>query len=260
MSSNPEALPLTGVPLAVPLAAEQALAIDSVDPGRSVGWWEAAWWLFVRHPLRWMAMGAAMMVALGLAGLLPAVGLPVAALLSPVLVAGWMLAAQRARGGVAPGVRDLLGGFRAEHRRPLLTLGAALACSTLAMDWTGRLFGLGAMVGAVGIDAPSHPQAQAAISAGMLALLLMLVASLLVTAALWFAPALVVLRGSTPARAMRASLRAVLDNGLTFLLFAVVQLLLVASAASTPYHAGWLLLLPLMLHTGYLSYREVFES
>ena len=127
MSSSPDALPLRGVPRAVPLAATPPLLIESVDPGRSVGWWETAWQLFVRHPLRWVAMGAAMMLALGLAGLLPVAGLPVTALLSPVFAGGWMLAAQRARSGVAPGAGDLLGGFRREHRRPLLTLGAALA-------------------------------------------------------------------------------------------------------------------------------------
>ena len=253
-------MPLAAVPRALPLAAVRPLAIDSVDPGRSVGWWEAAWWLFARHPLRWMAMAAAMMVALGLPGLLPWVGLPLAALLSPVFVAGWMLAVQRASGGTAPRGADLLAGFGRTHRRPLLALGTALAATTLAMEWTSRLFGLGAMLGATAIDAPADPQAQAALHAGMLSLLLMLVASLLVTAALWFAPALVVLRGASPARAVRASLRAVLDNGLTFLLFGVVQLLLAASAASTPYQAGWLVLLPLLLHTGYVSCREVFEA
>lgn len=260
MSSNPEVLPLHGAARAAPRVVAQPLAIDSVDPGRSVGWWEAAWQLFLRCPLRWVLLGSVTMGCLGLAGLLPTVGLFTTALLSPMFLGGWMLAAQRVHRGGALEARGLLAALRRDHARPLLTLGALLAGATLLMDVVGRALGLQTHLGAVAIDGPSDLVAQAALGHGMLALLLLLVASLLVTAALWFAPALVVLRGATPLRAAGLSLRAVLDNGLTFLLFAVVQLLLLAAAASLLHPAFWLVLLPLMLHTLYVSYREVFDN
>ncbi|MDH4059260.1 MAG: BPSS1780 family membrane protein [Aquincola sp.] len=234
------------------------IAIHSVDPGRSVGWWSEALNLFLRDALRWAALGVVLMVGFGLLDLLPLVGALVAALLSPVFLGGWMLVARKVHGGGTLDAMGLFAGFRGTHLWPLLTLGAWLAGATLLMALMGHALGLGAFKGAVAIDAPADAAALVALNHGMLALLLMLTFSLLVTAALWFSPALVVLHGASPLKAVRASLRAVLDNGLTFLLFGVVQLLL-AAVASLPYHIGWVVLLPLMLLTAYVSYGEVFE-
>jgi uncharacterized membrane protein len=261
--------PAPPLPLAVPLAGAAAasarplawaLEIQSVDPGRSIGWWADAGTLLLRCPLRWAVLAVVLMAAPGLAALLPALGPYAAALLSPLAVGLWMQAAHDVQRGGTLNAAALRPVLRRERLRPLLVLGAVLAAATLAMHLVGHLFGLDAMRGPVGIDAPSDIVARAALGQGMLALLLLLVCSLLVSAAFWFAPALVVLRGASPARAVAASLRAVRDNALTFLLYAVVQLLLAAAALALLQEAAWALLLPLMLHTGYLSYREVFEG
>lgn len=197
------------MPHAASAAAVRPIDIESVDPGRSVGWWADAGALFVRDPLRWTALAAVLIVPLALAA-------------------------------------------------PLLVLGAALAAATLGMDLVSHALGIANVLGAVPIDAPTDAAARAALGGGMLALLLLLTFSLVVSAALWFAPALVVLHGATPRRAAAASLRAVRDNALTFLLFAVVQLL-ISAAVLVLHEAAWLVLLPVLLHTGYLSYRDVFD-
>jgi hypothetical protein len=210
---------------------------QSVDPGRSVGWWSEAWLLFLRSAVRWTALGAVLMLAFGLLSMMPLLGGLVAALLSPVVVGAWMLAAHRVQGGAALDLRSLIPGLRGRPVRALLTLGAWLAGATLLMMLVGHALG-----------------------AGMLAVLLLLAFSLALMAALWFAPALVVLRGASPTQAALASLRAVRDNGLTFLLYAIVQLLLAAMATWPPYQTGWLVMLPVMLLTTYVSYREVFAA
>jgi uncharacterized membrane protein len=242
-----------------PALAARAIDIHSVDPGRSVGWWAEAWTQFQRNALLWVALGVALMVTFGLLGSVPLVGALVTALLSPLLLGGWMLSARQAQGGAALEARGLLAGFRGVHLKPLLTLGAWLAAATLLIYVLGTVFGVSAVLGDVAIDTPADPAAHTGVGTGMLVLLLLLAFSMLVTAALWFAPALVVLHQATPWRAVRASLRAVLDNALTFLLYAVIQLLL-AAVASLAYSLGWLLLLPVMLLTAYVSYCEVFES
>jgi hypothetical protein len=243
-------------------ATVRAIAIESVDPGRSVGWWADAGMLFLRCPLRWTALAAVLMVPLALVALLPAVGLYVAALLSPLAVGTWMLAAdpvQRSGSAAALQLRTLWPRMkRGAHLARLLVLGAVLAGATLAMDLVSHALGIAHVLGAVPIDAPSDA-VRAAQNSGMLALLLLLTFSMVVSAALWFAPALVVLHGATPRRAAAASLRAVRDNALTFLLFAVVQLL-IAAAAVALHEAAWPLLLPLLLHTVVVSYRDVFAS
>jgi hypothetical protein len=222
-----------------------ALTHESVDPGGAARWWSDAALLLWRHPLRWALLGLVLMAALGGLGQLPWVGALLAAALTPALLGGW--------------VPQLFAGLRAPHlRRPLLVLGALLAGSTLFILLAGQVLGLSALLGAVHVDGPEGALAQAQLGHGMLALLLLLTFSLFVSAALWFAPALVVLRGASAATALRVSLIAVRDNGLTFLLYAVVQLLL-SALATLPEHVGWLLLVPWMLMTTYVSYRDVFE-
>jgi hypothetical protein len=232
---------------------------QSVDPGRSAGWWADAALMLWRHPLRWLALGGVVMAVLGGVAWLPWVGVVVSAWLTPLLLGGWVRAAHDARSGTAPGLRGLFAGFTAPHRRPLALLGAALAGSTLLVLGVSRGLGLDALAAYVALDGPEHALAQAQMGTRMLALLVLLTFSLFVSAALWFAPALVVLRGATPLAAARASLRAVRDNALTFLLFAVVQLLL-SAAGVLPYHLGWVVMAPVMLLTTYVSYGDVFEG
>ncbi|HET9822935.1 MAG TPA: BPSS1780 family membrane protein [Burkholderiaceae bacterium] len=242
------------------MSRHDPLTHDAIDPGRSAGWWADAALLLWRHPLRWGLLGVVVMAALDALGRLPWVGTLATLAATPLVLGGWAHLAHEARlHGTAPGLRGLLAGTRAPHWRPLAVLGAVLVASALLIAAVGQVLGLGAQLGAVGVDPPESLLARAQLGRGMLALLLLLAFSLLVSAALWFAPALVVLRGATPQAAMRASLVAVRDNGLTFLLYAVVQLLL-AATATLPEHLGWLLLVPWMLTTTYVSYRDVFEA
>jgi hypothetical protein len=238
-------------------AVMPVLEIRSVDPGRCAGWWFDAACALWRHALRWLALGLVLMLVLGLAASVPVAGAALSALLTPLLLGGWMQLAHDSHAGMAPGLRGLVAGFRAPHRRPLLALGAGLAACSVLIVAASHLIGVQAMLGAVGIDGPEGALAKAQLGRGMLVLLLLLVISMFITAALWFAPALVVLRGATPWAAVLASLRGVRDNGLTFLLFVVVQTL-IAAVATLPYHVGWVLLVPTMLLTAYTSYRDVF--
>jgi len=242
-------------------ATAQALpiAIRSVDPDCSAGWWARAWALFLRAPVAWLAWGVALMLAMALLAQVPLAGPLLAGALSPHLLGGWMLAARKLQAGGSLGARDAFAGFHGAHARPLLGLGAVLAACAVVLPLAAHVFGADAVMGAVAVDAgPSGDAARAAMGTGMLALLLLLVVSLVASAALWFAPALVVLHHASAGQALRASLRAVLDNGLTFLLYTVIQLLLAALASLLPWQAGWLVLLPVMLLTVYVSYDEVF--
>ena len=250
------------MPLAVDTAVvARTIAIESVDPGCSVGWWADGAALFVRSPLRWTALAAVLMVPLALLALLPAVGGYAAALFSPLAVGTWMLAADpvhRSGSGDALRLRALWPRLRrGAHLAPLLVLGAGLAVAMLGMDLVSRALGVAHVLGPLPIDAPADPAARAVLGNGMLVLLLLLTFSLVVSAALWFAPALVVLHGARPRAAVMSSLRAVRDNALTFLLFAVVQLLISAAVVGL-HEVAWLVLLPVMLHAGYVSYRDVF--
>lgn len=230
----------------------------TVDPGRGVAWWTEAWALFMRSALLWVALGVILIVGFALIGMVPLLGSLATALLTPVFFAGWLVAARKVEGGGTLEVGDLFTCFQGDRLTPLIVLGGLFAAATLAMFLVAGALGAGAMFGLMGSGMRHNSGGMmAAMGVGFAALGVFVVFGLLATAALWFAPALVVFRNVAPVDAVMASLRAVVKNVLPFLIYGVIQIVL-AIVASIPFALGWLVLLPVMLLTAYVSYRDVF--
>ena len=89
---------------------------------RGLAWWTDAWTLFVRHPLPWLAMGVMLLAGLLVLGVLPIllIGGLAFSLLWPLVVGGWMLAAQRSANGGTPEASDLFACFHGDRMAPLL--------------------------------------------------------------------------------------------------------------------------------------------
>jgi uncharacterized membrane protein len=75
--------------------------------------------------------------------------------------------------------------------------------------------------------------------------------------AIWFAPALVVLRNVAPVEAMKASFAACLKNTVPLLVYSVLYLV-AAIVASIPFGLGWIVLMPVLMLTLYVSYKDIF--
>ena len=245
--------------------AAVAIEARAVDPGRGLAWWSEGWALFMRSALLWVALGVILIVGFALVGMVPLLGSLATALLTPVFFASWMVAARKVEGGGTLEVGDLFSCFQGERLTPLIVLGALFAAATLLALLLAGMLGAGAMFGLFGsmsgtMSGGMHQGAggmMAAMGAGFMALLVFLLFGLVATAALWFAPALVVFRNMPPIDAVKTSLRAVFKNVMPFLIYGVIQLVL-AVVASIPFGLGWLVLLPVMLLTAYVSYRDVF--
>jgi hypothetical protein len=234
----------------------------TVEPGRGLAWWTDAWALFMRSALLWVVMGVILIIVFALVGMVPLLGSLATALLTPVFVASWMVAARKVEGGGTLEVADLFTGFQGDRLTPLIVLGALFAAATLIIFLVAGALGAGAMFGLFGMSGSGSTHRSAstmmsAMGAGFMAMLVFLIFGMLATAALWFAPALVVFRHVPPVEAVMSSLRAVFKNVLPFLVYGVIQLVL-AVVASIPFGLGWLVLLPVMLLTAYVSYRDVF--
>jgi uncharacterized membrane protein len=93
----------------------------------------------------------------------------------------------------------------------------------------------------------------------MLGALLFLALSLPLIMAVWFAPALVVLRGAEPWTAMKLSFSGCLKNVVPFLVYGLIAILL-AIVASVPVMLGWFVLLPVAIASIYTSYCDIFED
>ncbi len=238
--------------------------VDGVGPdgrgvaaGEGIEWWSRAWALFMKQPLLWIIGGIIFIVINAGLHVVPVLGSFAAALLTPVLFGGWMIAARKVDQTGELEIGDLFDGFKSALN-PLLVVGAVLlACEVGIALFTGML-GLG-VLGAIGVGglAGSPATMAAGLGIGMVGILVAVVLFFVVMMALWFAPPLIVFDGMAPMDAMKASVAASLRNVVPFLLYDVV-LLVVGCLATLPALLGWILLMPVYLITMYTSYRSVF--
>jgi uncharacterized membrane protein len=231
----------------------------AVDAGRGVAWWSEAWALFAKNAGMWIVLALILLVILFVLSAIPLLGALAASLLLPVFAGGWMLAARKVEAGAAPEVGDLFAGFK-DKLAPLLVLGALLLVATLVIGAVVGALGFGAVMG--GMAGGAHRSAGgmlAAMGAGMLALIAGVVLGFVAAMAVWFAPALVVFRNVAPVDALKASVSASLDNFMAFLVYGAIYLV-AAIVASIPFGLGWIVLVPVVLLTVYVSYKDVFPE
>jgi hypothetical protein len=102
------------------------------------------------------------------------------------------------------------------------------------------------------------PGAGVAIGGFFLAMLVMLALLVPLAMAVWFAPALVVFHNVAPLEAMKASFSASLKNIVPFLAYGVIVFVL-CIAAAIPLGLGFLVLVPVIIGSVYVSYVGIFE-
>ena len=228
-----------------------------VDAGRGLSWWTEAWPLFTKCAGVWIVMTLILLVILIAVGFIPVLGGLAISLLLPVFTGGWMLAAQKVDAGGTVEIGDLFSGFR-DKLLPLAVLGALMLAASLLIGLVAVVLGAGAIFGMItGGALGSSAGVMAGLGAGMLGVLAALALSLVVTMALWFAPALVMLRNVAPVEAMKASFAACLKNTVPFLVYGVLYLV-AAIVASIPFGLGWIVLMPVLMLTLYVSYKDIF--
>jgi uncharacterized membrane protein len=241
---------------------ETSTVLDArmVEAGHGLAWWSEAWALFTKAAGLWIVLGLLLFVVLAVIGLVPLLGALASTLLVPVFMGSWMLAARKVEGGGTLEVGDLFAAFRGDPLKPLLVVGGLLLAALLVMGVVAGALGMGAAMGML-LGGANHSMGavMAAMGAGMMALLVVLLLGVLAAMATWFAPALVVFRGMAPVDALRASFTASLKNTVPFLLYGVIYI--VASVvASIPFGLGWIVLVPVTLLTVYTSYKDVFAG
>lgn len=230
---------------------------QTVDAGRGVSWWTEAWALFMKNAGMWVVITLLLMVGGIVLSFIPFLGTLALTLLTPVVAGSCMLAARKTEQGGTLEINDLGLGFK-EHMNSLLVIGALNLAASLVIFVVMSILGFGAAMG-MGFGAAAHSGAGmlAGFGAIVLALLVGLALFVPLSMALWFAPALVVFRGAAPVSALQASFAACLRNIVPFLLYGIV-LFVAAIVASIPFGLGLLVLLPLVMLTTYLAYRDIF--
>lgn len=243
---------------------EESMTVSSpghrtVDAGRGTAWWSESWALFVKNPAMWLVFGVIFCVGFAVLGMIPLLGGLVAALVTQVIVGGWMLSARKVETGGSLEVADLFSGFQKERLNPLIVLGALALAASAAIALLLALVGGGAVMGTmIGGAHRSAGGMMAGMGVGLLAMLIGLVLSFVMAMAFWFAPALVVFRNVAPLDALKASWSATLANFASFFVYGLLWMV-AAIIASIPIFIGWLLLVPLTMLGMYCAYQDIFE-
>ena len=223
-------------------------------------WIKQGYWLFKKSPILWVVLTAiGLITTLGLA-MIPVVGDPLATLLFPVLMAGYMLGCRALEHDEELELAHLFAGFQ-QCTQQLVTLGGLnLICQFL-------IFGIMMVAGGAALvtllmsgNQVEDPTVimQAVAGAGV-AVLLGVTLFFILLMAMQFAPMLVVFDKIPPFSAMKISLRAFLRNALPMTVYGLL-LLPFFVVATLPMMLGWLVLMPVMIASMYAAYRDLFPN
>ncbi len=234
------------------------MKVQRLQAGHGWQWLKQGYALFMKAPLLWVVLLMICFVAAVGLSAVPVVGEPLASLLVPVVLAGLMSGCQAVERGDELELPHLLNGFR-RHTAHLVTLGG------ISLVGQFLIFGVMMLIGGATLvsllmsgQPPEDPQilTQAIAGAGLAAMVGLLLFALLMMA-MQFAPMLVYFDGVAPVEALKLSLRGFLANVGAMSVYGVT-LMLLGLLASMPMMLGWLVLLPIVFTSMYISYRQIF--
>ena len=243
----------------------------AVDADRGLAWWSEAWRLFTPAAGVWLLIIILLIILNIVLAAIPLVGHVSGQLLFPIFAGGLMLGCRAVDRGEPLTVGHLFAGF-STRSGPLFILGLIYTAIAIAIALV--VFGLLLVFfGAAIVSSLWHLQdlqelqdPWAAVSilgslglAILVGLLVFLLLYLPLVMAIWFAPALVVLRGAAPLEAMRLSFNGCVRNIVPFLLYGVVGVGL-SIVATIPLLLGWLVLGPVTIASLYTSYCDIYED
>jgi len=236
--------------------------------------------LFRRSPLIWLLLNTLLLVIGSALMLIPLLGPVVFALLTPVFMAGLMVACRDAESGGPIELAHLFVGFR-QNAAQLVTVGGVYLVGQVIVGGVMLFLGgdeLRAVAAAAMQESAGRQPAPAPTDKVYFALLVGAALFTPLAMAVWFAPPLVVLGGATASAAMKASIRGCLDNlvpmlvyglglvgslfGVLFVLRAVLSVLpsgtgFIREVAAIGTFLAWVTLTLLSVYTGY---RDVFAD
>lgn len=226
-----------------------------VDPGACFDWLQQGWATFIANPGIWIGATVLLLVIVMAISIVPIFGQIAAHLLIPVFGAGMFRICRRvAAESEEPEIGDLFAGFK-HNAGPLVMVGVFFALGVFGIAFLAFMLISGGLLG--GVVTGKVAGFGIAFGGVMLAGLLVLVLSIPVIMAAWFAPALVFFHDMKPLDAMKASFAAGAKNWLPMVIFGVL-LLVALFFAMLPVFMGLLLLVPVFSGAVYASYRDIF--
>lgn len=236
---------------------------STVPAGHGWGWLSRGFWHFKQNPLAWILALVVWFVIVIVVSLIPLIGSLAITLLSPVILAGILIGVAAQDEGRDFEVGHLFAGFSNNPGQLVLTgllyLVGFILIGVLVAVMMGGAF---AMLGGMATMEQADPEMMAAVVGSPTFILPMLVGlalSIPLIMAYWFAPALVALEGVSAVSAMKLSFIGCLKNVLPFLLYGIIGLVLFI-IGSIPFGLGLLIILPVMMASIYVSFKDIYYA
>lgn len=226
------------------------------DASAGVMWMVQAVSLFQRQPLLWLAMGATLMIILGVLASIPF--LNVLMVMVVFVFSGGIIqgAAAQSRGDELR-FDHLFSGFKS-HLKPLVMLGLWYLVGTIVC-MIPMFVAMGSMMFAL-FNSDYGTVGSLSISAVIFGYLISMLLFIPLTMAIWFAPALIVLHDVDAVTAMKKSFEGSKQNLMPMFVFGLVCLLLVPVVVFFTLGLGIFVILPILLLIYFTSYRDVWTD
>jgi Predicted integral membrane protein len=224
-----------------------------VAAGRGWAWIREGFGYFMKAPLMWLGVIVVLFVISMLLNLIPLVGPLANALLPPVWSAGVLLGCHALHRNEQLKFEHLFAGF-GPSLKPLLISGVIV----MAMQVVVVLVLFGSLAFELrGEDAAAAQELAANPLSLLLRFVLLIVFMVPISAATLFAPALIMLSGQPVVEALRLSMKACFLNVGAVLVWGAIAIVLGMISAMLA-GLGFLVLIPVLVVSGYLAYRDFF--
>ncbi|HET7404363.1 MAG TPA: BPSS1780 family membrane protein [Usitatibacter sp.] len=233
---------------------DDALQVADVPARRGAAWLGEAFSIFREQPLNWIALCVGWAIIWLVLLFVPLVGLVTANLLQPVFFGSFAIAAYKHTEGERVVMGDLFSAFRRSFR-PLFNIGFLMMLAQLASVFLMRALGLPSWPSDRDVDLYAYAEM---LRDSRWVLLAGLSVTTLASAALWFAPPLIVFHGMPASHAIRWSVYAALSNAGAMIVYGVILMVLMV-LAWLPFGLGLFVLLPVLVISTYTSYRDIFD-
>jgi len=242
------------------MSEESQKKVTVADVPASHGWlWIRQGFALVRKaPLMWwVVLGLWFLGYLILRAVFGLYGEIAFALIYPALSAGLMLGCKALEEGEELEPAHIVAGFR-RNVQQLLLLGIATLIIGLAIAWVVSLVLPPDPENVKLLDTPGA-DLRPVLPWLLQTMAVQFLASLPILMAMWFAPALLVFHDMSAAHAIRWSFYACIANIGAFIVYGVASVGLFI-LASIPLGLGLIVLIPVLVASTYISYRDIFAS
>jgi uncharacterized membrane protein len=235
---------------------DTTMRVAELKASRGAAWLGEAFKLFRAAPVQWMSLCAGWIAMSFALILVPFIGGVIASFLQPVFFASFAIAAFKLTAGERLVMGDLFSGFR-RNMRALVNLGAMLLLAEIAIFALMALLGLPVASSSDNTLTIAEYAEQLKGKEWILATGFIL--TVVVKGALWFAPPLIAFHGMSTVQAIRWSVYAAISNLGAMMVYGAALMGLFL-AAIIPWGLGLLVVIPMMVISTYIGYREVFET